>query len=105
MKIGIDIRTIGKKRTGDEVYFLNLVKNLAKINRSGSTAADNKYVLFTDRDPEKDSTLKIEIDKLKLDDSFRVIFINSLWKKWNLRITALILKNSAKNFLLEKLMA
>jgi len=42
MKIGIDIRLIGKKRTGDEVVFFNLVKNLAKIDR------ENEYVLFTD---------------------------------------------------------
>ena len=42
MKIGIDIRLIGKKRTGDEIVFLNLVKNLAKID------AENKYFLFAD---------------------------------------------------------
>lgn len=42
MKIGIDIRNIGKKRTGDETVFLNLVKNLAVID------ADNDYKLFTD---------------------------------------------------------
>ena len=42
MKIGIDIRAIGKKRTGDEAVFFNLVKNLAKID------AENEYVLFTD---------------------------------------------------------
>ncbi len=32
MRIGIDIRLIGKKRTGDEVVFFNLVKNLARID-------------------------------------------------------------------------
>lgn len=42
MKIGIDIRNIGKKRTGDEAVFLNLVKNLAKID------SQNEYFLFTD---------------------------------------------------------
>lgn len=42
MNIGIDIRLIGKKRTGDEVVFFNLVKNLAKID------GKNEYVLFTD---------------------------------------------------------
>lgn len=41
-KIGIDIRNIGKKRTGDEAVFFNLVKNLAKID------SQNKYLLFTD---------------------------------------------------------
>lgn len=42
MTIGIDIRNIGKKRTGDEVVFFNLVKNLALIDKS------NEYKLFTD---------------------------------------------------------
>ncbi|MCX6763742.1 MAG: glycosyltransferase family 1 protein [Candidatus Moranbacteria bacterium] len=42
MKIGIDIRNIGKKRTGDEVVFFNLVKNLAQID------SINEYLLFTD---------------------------------------------------------
>lgn len=42
MKIGIDIRNIGKKRTGDEVVFFNLVKNLAKLDGA------NEYELFTD---------------------------------------------------------
>ncbi len=42
VKIGIDIRLIGKKRTGDEAVFFNLVKNLAKID------SRNKYLLFTD---------------------------------------------------------
>ena len=42
MKIGIDIRNIGKKRTGDEVVFFNLTKNLAKIDN------ENEYKLFTD---------------------------------------------------------
>jgi glycosyltransferase involved in cell wall biosynthesis len=47
MKIGIDIRNIGKKRTGDEVVFFNLVKNLAEIDHS------NKYDLLTDISDEK----------------------------------------------------
>lgn len=42
LKIGIDIRNIGKNRTGDEVVFFNLAKNLAEIDEK------NKYQLFTD---------------------------------------------------------
>ena len=42
MIIGIDIRNIGKKRTGDEAVFFNLVKNLGKIDNV------NNYKLFTD---------------------------------------------------------
>lgn len=79
MKIGIDIRLIGKKRTGDEAVFFNLVKSLAEIK------SDDQYFLFTDRDPKKDQELRAEIEKLKLADNFKVIFINSpnrFW--WNL---------------------
>ncbi len=42
MRIGIDIRNIGKKRTGDETVFFNLVKSLAKID------SENQYFLFSD---------------------------------------------------------
>jgi glycosyltransferase involved in cell wall biosynthesis len=47
MKIGIDIRLVGKKRTGDEVVFFNLVKNLARIETGHS------FELFTDVVNEK----------------------------------------------------
>jgi glycosyltransferase involved in cell wall biosynthesis len=65
MKIGIDIRNIGKKRTGDEVVFSNLVKNLATIDDR------NEYALFTDiTDKEKlehvRKSLKIEGKKFEI---------------------------------------
>lgn len=43
MKIGIDIRSVGENRTGDEVYVLNLVRALEKIDSS------NQYFLFCDK--------------------------------------------------------
>jgi len=79
MRIGIDIRLIGKKRTGDETVFFNLVKNLTEIK------SNNQYFLFTDRNAEKNSDLKAEIGKLNLKNNFKIIFINSpnrFW--WNL---------------------
>jgi len=76
MKIGIDIRVIGKKRTGDEVYFFNLVRNLAVTDK------ENEYHLYTDRDPEKDENLKREIKKLELGNNFKIIFINSPNRFW-----------------------
>jgi hypothetical protein len=42
MRIGIDIRNIGKNRTGDEVVFFNLTKNLANLDNQ------NNYILCTD---------------------------------------------------------
>lgn len=80
-KIGIDIRVIGKKRTGDEAYFLGLIKNLAKLNRSGLTAT-NEFFLFTNCDLEKDAALVKEINRLDLKDNFKVIFINSPNRFW-----------------------
>lgn len=48
MRIGIDIRNIGRKRTGDEVVFLNLIRELAKFD------ADNEYYLFLDTRTEEE---------------------------------------------------
>lgn len=82
MKIGIDIRLIGKKRTGDEAVFFNLVKNLAQIDTA------NDYFLYTDRDPKKDRGLAEEIRKLELKDNFKIIYINLpnrfWWNFWTL---------------------
>lgn len=55
MKIGIDIRVLGKKRTGDETYIKNLVKNLLSIDR------ENQYYFYTDIDDGKEV---IEIKKI-----------------------------------------
>ena len=41
MRIGIDIRLVGKKRTGDEVVIFNLVRELAQIN------SNHQFELFT----------------------------------------------------------
>lgn len=82
MKIGIDIRVIGKNRTGDEAYFFGLVKNLAVIDEI------NEYFLYTDRDPQKDSDLAKEIASLKLGQNFKIIFIKHTnrfcWNFWYL---------------------
>jgi len=84
MKIGIDARLIGKKRTGDEIYFFNLIKNLSRR----SLASTEEYFLFVDRDPEKDENLKREINKLELKDNFKIIFLDFpnrfTWNFWGL---------------------
>ena len=95
MKIGIDIRLIGKKRTGDEVYFFNLVKNLSELDRRGLISTENKYFLFTDRNPGKDGELKKEIENLGLGDNFKIVFIDSpnrFW--WNFRALPNYLKKN-----------
>jgi len=82
MKIGIDIRNIGKKRTGDEAVFFNLAKNLAQID------AHNEYRLFTDILDEDnlseirsalgiENNPKVKIVPLETQDRFT-------WNFWNL---------------------
>lgn len=79
MRIGIDIRNIGKKRTGDEVVFFNLVKNLALIDNR------NEYRLLTDISDEK---IIMDIEQrlgIVNKDNFRVISLKTTNKfTWNL---------------------
>lgn len=89
MKIGIDIRNIGKNRTGDEVVFFNLAKNLATID------AENDYFLFTDI---KDKETLIEIAKrlgIQRKKNFQIISLpifgakplhKFIWNFWTLPI-------------------
>lgn len=78
MKIGIDIRNIGKRRTGDEVVFFNLVKKLAQ------TDSVNEYKLFTDITDKK---ILDEIkNSLKIEDKsgFQIVSLKTLNKfSWN----------------------
>jgi len=82
MQIGIDIRNIGKKRTGDEVVFFNLVKNLAPID------AENKYQLFTDiKDLETLAKIKSDLG-LENKPNFEIISLETKnkfsWNFWTL---------------------
>ncbi len=52
-KIGIDIRSIGQKRTGDENYTLNLVRETLKIDNK------NQYFLLIDTQETKEIRKKI----------------------------------------------
>lgn len=48
MRIGIDLRHVGKKRTGDESVFIGLLRALARLDQ------EHEYVLFVDnRSPEE----------------------------------------------------
>jgi glycosyltransferase involved in cell wall biosynthesis len=82
MQIGIDIRNIGKKRTGDEVVFFNLVKNLALID------SKNTYQLFTDI---TDKEILVEIKKdlgIESKNNFEIISLETRnkfsWNFWTL---------------------
>jgi glycosyltransferase involved in cell wall biosynthesis len=83
MKIGIDIRLIGKKQTGSEAVFFNLTKNLAKIDKK------NEYRLFTDvldKSILKKIKKYLEIEKL---NNFQIISLKTrnrfTWNFWDLQ--------------------
>lgn len=82
LKIGIDIRLIGKKRTGDEAVVFNLVKNLAKID------TQHQFELFTD---VADSGLLSEIAmmlEISENKNFKIISLKTQnrfsWNFWTL---------------------
>lgn len=83
MKIGIDIRNIGKKRTGDEVVFFNITKELARLKDK------NEYKLFTDITDEE--TLEKIKDNLEIRDNsnFEIISLRSfnkfVWNFWTIQ--------------------
>ncbi|MFZ1736119.1 MAG: glycosyltransferase family 1 protein, partial [Candidatus Moraniibacteriota bacterium] len=68
MKIGIDIRNVGKNRTGDEVVFFNLVRELLKAD------TENEYLLFLDE--RTDSELRELEVRLGVTDRNRVRFVS-----------------------------
>ncbi len=75
MRIGIDIRAIGKKRTGDETYAKNLIKNLLKIDQK------NQYFLYTDTDKENQKLkIKNQIDPGSQYKNYQIISIKPAHK-------------------------
>ncbi len=82
MKIGIDIRLIGKKRTGDEVVFFNLVKNLARIE------TNHGFELLTDITDEKILREIAENLEIAGKDNFKIISLPTSnkfsWNFWTL---------------------
>ena len=82
MHIGIDIRNIGKKRTGDEVVFFNLVKHLALID------SINEYSLFTDiTDTTILHSIVVKLG-VELKNNFKIISLpcsnKFVWNFWTL---------------------
>jgi glycosyltransferase involved in cell wall biosynthesis len=84
MKIGIDIRNIGKQKTGSEVVVLELTKNILKLDN------ENKYFLLTDTD-KKDVLRNIKKD-LDLDSKSNTQIISLkaknkfIWAAWSMPI-------------------
>ncbi|EKE25001.1 MAG: mannosyltransferase B-like protein [uncultured bacterium] len=82
MKIGIDIRLIGKKRTGDEVVIFNLVREMARLNST------HEFKLFTDACDKE--TIKKITEQLEIGDksNFEVVSLETpnrfAWNFWTL---------------------
>lgn len=80
MRIGIDIRNIGKQRTGSEVVVLELTKNILELDRK------NEYLLFTDTKDEV--VLKNIKEKLNLEgkNNAQIISLEAknkfIWAAW-----------------------
>lgn len=80
MRIGIDIRNIGKQRTGDEKVFLNLIRGLAKLD------TENTYVLCVDtRSDAEIADLKKTLG-IEGRENFHIASLGSgnkfLWNTW-----------------------
>jgi glycosyltransferase involved in cell wall biosynthesis len=77
--IAIDIRLLGKKRTGDEMVFFHLTKEILKLDK------ENQYILLTNEtEAEK---IKILFARLECDGQKNVKIISLLSKNrfiWNL---------------------
>ncbi|MDX9913008.1 MAG: glycosyltransferase family 1 protein [Candidatus Moranbacteria bacterium] len=82
MKIAIDIRNIGKQRTGSEVVVLELTKNILELDK------ENEYLLLTDTNDK--SILKNIKRDLNLRDkkNARVISLKAknkfIWAAWTM---------------------
>jgi glycosyltransferase involved in cell wall biosynthesis len=80
VKIGIDIRTVGKNRTGDETYTRELVKNLLNID------SENEYFLYTDTDDPAALGRIEEIFEIGKKANARIVPIlpasKTLWTFW-----------------------
>lgn len=90
LKVGIDIRNIGKKRTGDEIVFFELVKNLERITRNAKCERkyDYKFLLFTDI-IDREILKNIEKDlSIEGREDFKIISLKSknkfIWNVWTL---------------------
>lgn len=95
MKIGIDIRSIGKKRTGDETYTKNLVKNLLKIDQ------DNQYFFYTNTDDESQlREIKNKIDRNDQFKNYKIISIKPAHKMlWTFYVLPKYLKKNPVDIL------
>ncbi len=86
--IAIDVRLIGRHRTGDEAVFRNLVRSVLELDRT------NQYVLLTDLAGEeaKNSLLPVIASEGTLPENARIVTLSAGGKfSWNLFCVPLFL--------------
>ena len=89
MRLGIDIRNLGKKRTGDETVFLELVKAFQEITILPDTKKEKiMFYLFTDLiDKNKLEKIKQQLN-IEHRKDFKIISLKSsnkfIWNFWSL---------------------
>ncbi len=80
MKIAIDVRNFGKKRTGDEMVFFALVSHLAQIDDA------NEYTLLIDNRPADEIADIAQRLGIATRDNFAIVPLGSgnkfLWNAW-----------------------
>lgn len=88
MVIAIDIRLIGKKRTGDETVFRHLTRELVKLEKEAT------ILLLTDEtDPEKIEVLERELGTVGRENAEVVSLGRSDRYRWNLFVVARFLRS------------
>lgn len=86
--IAIDIRLIGRDRTGDEAVFRNLVRTVLELDRT------SRYLLLTDRsDRETLDRIHVDLGKSgRLPDNAEVVYLHASGRfSWNLWAVPLFL--------------
>jgi glycosyltransferase involved in cell wall biosynthesis len=84
--IAIDIRLIGKERTGDETVFLNLTRELLLLDR------ENRYLLLTDEvDPARLAEIRAKLGCEASEHARVVPLLASSRFAWNLFVLPLYL--------------
>ncbi len=80
--IAIDIRLLGKKRTGDEMVFFHLTKEVLKLDQ------ENQYALLTDEtEAEKIKTLSARLECARQENVKIVSLLSGnrfMWNIWTL---------------------
>lgn len=82
MTVAIDIRNIGRKRTGDEAVFLSLIRELAFLDSEG------EYRLLIDSRPESEIDKAVKMLGIENKSNFKIVPLGTgnkfIWNIWSI---------------------